>query len=181
VRDDGAARDAAELEEPENELRLRFGRVVTLGAVGPAEALQVERNHTVRARERGNDAGPRIERRREAVHENDGGLPVAARGLRDAWLALVRAGLRGGSLGFRFRLAGVGVADADAVDVREPRVRGLAGHRSLVEREAADEEGDEEEEREQLARHGEILRISTACVNSAAVSLSLDVTVAMVP
>ncbi|MEM9189939.1 MAG: hypothetical protein AAGF12_12225 [Myxococcota bacterium] len=62
VRDDRRPFDAQPVEHFEDEPRLRHRRVVSLGAIGPPEALEVESDHSVLLLEAGSNTRPHVHR-----------------------------------------------------------------------------------------------------------------------
>jgi hypothetical protein len=121
VADDGGLLDASLLHEGEDDLGLCRRGIVPLGAVGPAEALEIEGEDPVGLAELGDEEIPGFEGGGEAVDEDDRGA-----------------------------LAHVDIADARSLDLGKAGRLRLALHRSGVEGEAAGEEGSGEEDRQYL-------------------------------
>ena len=154
VRHERRVLDPALVEQAEDEVRLRLRRVVPLGTVGPAEALEVERDDTEAPLLEGRHhrRRPRVERQHaEPVNQDDDGRRLGA---------------------------AVDEAHARAADVRERRVLRLVGHRPGVERQTPREDGHEEDREEDELRHGVRRWTSESLVNSAFGSSACDTMVA---
>src|SRR4051794_17267740 len=116
-------------------MRLRVRRVIPVGTIRPAEALQVERDDAMGLRQRGDDRAPGFDGGGEAMNQHDRRL-FGRRG--SGVVVRIVVGLRCSS---RQRLGALGieVANASSVYIREARVARLADHWSLVKGETADE------------------------------------------
>ncbi len=138
VRHQRGALDAELVHHREHQARFGERRVVTLGAIGPAETLEIERHHAVIGLEIARHVAPRLERRGEAVEQHHG-RPFAA----------------------------IHVAHARAAGAEEGGALRLAGHRPVVKRHAAAQARQHRERRERgHGLHGDSLRISATALNS---------------